>query len=44
MKTDEVCKVLQISTTNNMWVMLSRTRMRLRRCLEKRWFGAEREE
>lgn len=35
---EEVCKVLEISTTNNMWVMLSRARMRLRRCLEERWF------
>ncbi len=44
LKSDEVCKVLEISTTNNMWVMLSRARMRLRRCLEKRWFGADNEE
>lgn len=36
---DEICKVLEISTTNNMWVMLSRTRMRLRQCLEERWFS-----
>jgi len=38
LQTDEICKVLEISTTNNMWVMLSRARMRLRRCLETRWF------
>lgn len=37
----EVCKVLDISTTNNMWVMLSRSRMRLRQCLEANWFGNE---
>lgn len=36
--TDEVCKLLDISTTNNMWVMLSRARMRLRDCLENGWF------
>jgi len=38
--TDEVCKLLDISTTNNMWVMLSRARMRLRDCLETGWFNA----
>jgi len=37
--TDEVCKLLDISTTNNMWVMLSRARMRLRDCLENGWFN-----
>jgi len=40
MQSDEVCKVLNISTTNNMWVMLSRARMKIRRCLEARWFNA----
>ncbi len=40
MQSDEVCKVLNISTTNNMWVMMSRARMRIRRCLEARWFNA----
>jgi len=40
MQTDEVCKVLNISTTNNLWVMLSRARMRIRRCLEAHWFNA----
>ncbi len=39
MSTEELCKVLDISTTNNMWVMLSRARMRMRECLEVRWFG-----
>lgn len=43
--SEEVCKVLDITTTNNMWVMLSRTRMRLRQCLEERWFdGSARSE
>ena len=37
--TDEICKVLDISTTNNAWVMLSRARMQLRQCLEIKWFG-----
>lgn len=36
--SEEVCKVLEISTTNNMWVMLSRARMRLRQCLDQLWF------
>ncbi|HHH35398.1 MAG TPA: sigma-70 family RNA polymerase sigma factor [Gammaproteobacteria bacterium] len=40
MESGEVCKVLNISTTNNMWVMLSRARMKIRRCLEARWFNA----
>ncbi len=35
--TEELCKVLEISTTNNLWVILSRTRLRLRECLEKNW-------
>ena len=34
----EICKELEISTTNNLWVMLSRMRMRLRQCLDQRWF------
>ncbi len=36
---DEICKILDISTTNNAWVMLSRARMQLRQCLEIKWFG-----
>lgn len=39
METEEICKVLNISTTNNAWVMLSRARMQLRQCLEIKWFG-----
>ena len=38
----EVCKVLGISATN-LWVMLYRARMRLRRCLEMSWFGKKNE-
>ncbi len=34
----QLCKVFDIQTTNNVWVTLSRARMRLRHCLEKRWF------
>jgi RNA polymerase sigma-70 factor (ECF subfamily) len=34
----EVCAMLNISE-NNLWVMLHRARMALRRCLETNWFG-----
>ncbi len=36
--TEEICATLQI-TPNNLWVMLHRARMALRRCLEQNWFG-----
>ena len=39
--SDEICEVLNISTTNNLWVMLSRMRLRLRNCLDANWFGKE---
>lgn len=39
MDTEEVCETLGISTPNNMWVMLSRTRMKLRECMDKYWFN-----
>ena len=35
--TGEICKVLNLSETN-LWVILHRARMHLRRCLEVRWF------
>lgn len=35
--TEEVCKELEISATN-LWVILHRARLRLRACLERRWF------
>ena len=38
--TDEVCKALAISPTN-LWVMLHRARLRLRRCLERAFFAPE---
>jgi RNA polymerase sigma-70 factor (ECF subfamily) len=40
LETDEICKELQISATN-LWVLLHRARLRLRECLERRWFGAQ---
>lgn len=36
---EEVCKALSISPTN-LWVMLHRARLKLRACLEQRWFLA----
>lgn len=38
MKSDEICKVLQVSATN-LWVLLHRARAHLRVCLEKSWFA-----
>jgi len=35
-ESDEVCKVLAISPSN-LWVMLHRGRMHLRKCLESKW-------
>jgi RNA polymerase sigma-70 factor (TIGR02943 family) len=37
---DEICKELQITATN-LWVLLHRARLRLRECLQARWFGAK---
>jgi RNA polymerase sigma-70 factor, ECF subfamily len=39
-ETREICAVLNISE-NNLWVMLHRARMALRRCMEVNWFGKE---
>lgn len=36
--TEDICKELNISQSN-LWVMLHRSRMQLRRCLEKNWFS-----
>ena len=38
--TEEICKVLNITATN-LWVMLYRARMNLRRCLEINWFAPD---
>ena len=35
--TDEICKEMQITSTN-LWVLLHRARLRLRECLQARWF------
>jgi RNA polymerase sigma-70 factor, ECF subfamily len=37
---NEACKVLTVASTN-LWVMLHRARLRLRRCLESNWFENE---
>ena len=39
METAEICKELDITSTN-LWVLLHRARLRLRDCLEQRWFAA----
>lgn len=38
-KTEDICKVLNITTTN-LWVILHRARVLMRSCLEKNWFKA----
>ena len=38
LETGEICKELAISTTN-LWVLLHRARLRLRACLEVKWFN-----
>jgi len=37
LETEEICKELQITATN-LWVLLHRARLRLRDCLQQRWF------
>jgi len=39
-ESKEICSLLNISE-NNLWVMLHRARMALRRCLETNWFGKQ---
>jgi RNA polymerase sigma-70 factor, ECF subfamily len=42
LETDEICEVLQVSSSNY-WVMMHRARMALRRCIEINWFMKSRE-
>ena len=42
LKSEEICEMLSISTTNNLWVILSRTRMQLRHCLDINWINPAR--
>ena len=41
-QSKEVCAIMNISEAN-LWVMLHRARMALRRCLELNWFGKQAE-
>jgi RNA polymerase sigma-70 factor (TIGR02943 family) len=38
--TDQVCKELNISKSN-LWVILHRSRLKIRECLEKNWFDKD---
>jgi len=38
LESDEICQELKITATN-LWVILYRARMLLRKCLEQNWFG-----
>ena len=40
LSTDEIVDALGISSSNNLWVILSRGRERVRKCVENNWFGA----
>ncbi|WP_434151541.1 sigma-70 family RNA polymerase sigma factor [Methylocaldum gracile subsp. desertum] len=42
LSNEEICKELGVSATN-VWVMLYRARLRLRQCLEFRWFANNQE-
>jgi RNA polymerase sigma-70 factor (ECF subfamily) len=42
LNSDEVCDVMGISATN-LWTILHRARLHLRRCLEVRWFGGKKQ-
>lgn len=39
LSTDERCRLLQLQTANQLWVYLSRARMKLRQCLDVHWFN-----
>lgn len=41
LSTEDCCKVLNFQSTNQLWVTLSRTRMKLRSCLDTHWFNQE---
>lgn len=43
LSSEEICKVANLSSTNNLWVNLSRIRMRMRECLDSRWFSTQKE-
>ena len=37
-ESQELLEILNISSANNLWVMLSRGREKLRTCMDKTWF------
>jgi len=37
--SEDCCHVLGFETTNQLWVTQSRARMKLRQCLDMKWFG-----
>ena len=39
--TEECCDLLGFETDNQLWVTLSRTRVKLRQCLDTNWFSKE---
>ena len=39
LETDQLMETLDISTKNNLWVMLSRARKGIQKCLQAKWFG-----
>lgn len=41
LSSEDCCKILDFKTTNQLWVTLSRARMKLRHCLETHWFNKE---
>lgn len=41
LSSEDCCKVLGLDSTNRLWVTLSRTRLKLRQCLDTRWFTKE---
>ncbi len=38
LSSEDICQELGVGTTNNLWVILSRARMRMRECLDENWF------
>lgn len=41
LSSEDCCKIFNFKSTNQLWVTLSRTRMKLRLCLETHWFNKE---
>lgn len=39
MTNEEICEVMSISSSNNLWVILSRARVQLRHCLDVNWLN-----